>query len=443
MIKTCGLSAIEKQRRVVKTVITSLEVDTQNPLNCLFQLSEFIQKSPAFSISIRDNSVNQLRRFLNAVSRQSPVSLYRQLTQSEIKILKRYRASQHKRHSKKATALLMLNDSPLLIDVVNATGCHPGTILTWIKRFKDTGLGFIEVKPNHPERTKRLEQRGIRIIDIIHTPPSNYNINRTTWTYGAITTVYRSLYQEQISMKTVERAVQKTGCTWRHIRKVQTSPDPDYREKVETLLDTLQGLKEGERFFFIDEVGPYRVRKYGGRILMPRDETASVLEYQQSRGKVQFVAALEAVTNQLTWLFTPDKGSASMINLLRKLTVKYGNCSSITLTWDAVSVHNSKAVTEWIQQHNLIAAEPCIKVVPLPSNSQFLNVIEAVFGGMKKAVICNSDYATPKDMQKAIERHFEERNDFYKENPKKAGNKIWDKQKFDFDKLAGGLFKRM
>jgi hypothetical protein len=35
------------------------------------------------------------------------------------------------------------------------------------------------------------------------------------------------------------------------------------------------------------------------------------------------------------------------------------------------------------------------------------------------------------------------KNQFYRENPKRAGNKIWDKQRFDFDKLAGGLFKRM
>lgn len=79
----------------------------------------------------------------------------------------------------------------------------------------------------------------------------------------------------------------------------------------------------------------------------------------------------------------------------------------------------------------------------MPSKAQFLNVIEAVFGGMKRAVICNSDYGSAREMQEAIARHFEERNQFYKENPKKAGNKIWDSQRFDFDKLAGGLFKKM
>jgi hypothetical protein len=161
-----------------------------------------------------------------------------------------------------------------------------------------------------------------------------------------------------------------------------------------------------------------------------------------ARGHIQFVAALEAVTNQLTWLFTPDKSAISMLGLFEKIVKDYANCPTIFFTWDAISVHNSKIVTEWIGNHNT-ATNPRIEVVPLPSNSQFLNVIESVFGGMKKAVICNSDYVTAHDMQKAIARHFEDRNQFYRENPKRAGNKIWDKQKFDFDKLAGGLFKKM
>jgi hypothetical protein len=202
-------------------------------------------------------------------------------------------------------------------------------------------------------------------------------------------------------------------------------------------------LKDGERFFFIDEVGPYRVKKYGGRILMPKDHTETLPEQDEVRGKIQFVAALEAVTNQMTWLFTPNKGAISVNQLLKMLVKKHADCPAMFLTWDVISVHSAKSIIKWIAEHNEAVKGPHIEVVPLPSKSQFLNVIEAVFGGMKKAVICNSDYPTPLDMQAAIARYFIERNQFYKENPKRAGNKIWDKQRFDFDKLAGGLFKRM
>ncbi|MDD2469036.1 MAG: hypothetical protein PHI97_34125, partial [Desulfobulbus sp.] len=58
-------------------------------------------------------------------------------------------------------------------------------------------------------------------------------------------------------------------------------------------------------------------------------------------------------------------------------------------------------------------------------------------------VIHNSNYGSKKEMEAAVSRHFEERNLYYKNNPKRAGNKIWDREAFDLDKLPGGLFRTM
>lgn len=145
---------------------------------------------------------------------------------------------------------------------------------------------------------------------------------------------------------------------------------------------------------------------------MPKDQVETIPEFQKSRGTIQFVAALEAVTNQMTWMFTADKSAQSIIGLIEKLTLDYSDCPAMFLTWDAIAVHGSRAVMEWISSHNEAAQGPRIEVVPLPSKSQFLNVIESVFCGMKKAVICNSDYAGRQEMQEAIARHFEERNQY-------------------------------
>ncbi|TSK08937.1 MAG: hypothetical protein FPO08_06475 [Geobacter sp.] len=146
---------------------------------------------------------------------------------------------------------------------------------------------------------------------------------------------------------------------------------------------------------------------------------------------------------QLTWLFCEKKGSESLVALLVKLVNQYSDRTKVYLTWDAIGVHSAKNLKKWIDDHNSAMTAPVVEVVPLPANAQFLNVIEAVFGGMKRAVICNSDYQSSQEMQDAIAKHFEDRNCYYRENPKRAGDKIWDKERFDLDKLPGGLFKKM
>jgi hypothetical protein len=44
---------------------------------------------------------------------------------------------------------------------------------------------------------------------------------------------------------------------------------------------------------------------------------------------------------------------------------------------------------------------------------------------MARAVIQNSNYPSVDDAKAAIDRYFEERNAYFKEHPRKAGNKIW------------------
>src|SRR5262249_37240843 len=64
---------------------------------------------------------------------------------------------------------------------------------------------------------------------------------------------------------------------------------------------------------------------------------------------------------------------------------------------------------------------PLINLVPLPSHSQFLNVIESVFGVMKKAIIHHSDYQTTDKMKSAISLHLRDRNAYFSDNPRRAG----------------------
>ena len=85
---------------------------------------------------------------------------------------------------------------------------------------------------------------------------------------------------------------------------------------------------------------------------------------------------------------------------------------------------------------------PNIEFVPLPSSAQFLDVIEAVFSGMKRAVIHNSDYQSEEEMKTAISAHFRERNEFYRHNPKRAGKKIWEIDFFqDHNHIRSGNYR--
>jgi transposase len=356
---------------------------------------------------------------------------------SDSKVLEEWRASNDKKLWQKAVTILEnRNLSPE--DIAKKIEQPVWKIEKWIKAFNRYGRDGLS-RPRMPPKKGRAamarEQRARRILEILHAKPSAYGINRSNWNLSSIARAYQQEHKEIVGRTTVCRLLQKFGIGIKKARKVLTSPDPDYREKVDLLLNTLQNLQPGELLFFIDELGPLRVKKYGGRAFVRKNEVLTYPQQQAHRGIIMMSGALSATTNQVTWIYGRAKDTLAMIDLIEVLYNQHFSASKIYLTWDAASWHRSAMLVEWLDVFNAATSSmgegPIIHLVPLPTSSQFLDVIEAVFSGMKRAVIHHSDYRDVPEMKKAISLHFTERNAHFQDNPRRAGKKIWDLDFFD------------
>jgi hypothetical protein len=195
----------------------------------------------------------------------------------------------------------------------------------------------------------------------------------------------------------------------------------------------LSTLRDDEKFFSIDEFGPFSVRMRGGVALAPKGAVRVVPQRQRSKGRLIVTAGLELSTNQITHFFSEKKNTAEMIRLLDILLQQYSNQRCLYLSWDAASWHVSARLSERVSEINSSAqtnpgAPPFVKLMPLPASAQFLNVIESVFSGMAKAILHNSDYQSVEECNAAIDRYFAERNEAYRRNPRRAGEKIWGEE---------------
>jgi hypothetical protein len=237
-----------------------------------------------------------------------------------------------------------------------------------------------------------------------------------------------------INKNYISRIIKNSGYTFYKARKRLTSRDPEYKEKLKRITGILSSLGEKEKFFSIDEYGPFSVRSVGGRHLAPQGKPRTIPQYQKSKGSLICTAALELSTNQITHFFSAHKNTDEMIKLMNILLKEYEEEKCIYLSWDAASWHISRKLNKTVETineevSNSYRSSPIVELAPLPAGAQFLNVIESVFSGMARAVIHNSDYESVEDCIAAINRHFKERNQVFKENPKRAGKKIWGKER--------------
>ena len=63
---------------------------------------------------------------------------------------------------------------------------------------------------------------------------------------GTIIDAYQAQYNETLSRTVLTRILKETGYAWKKARRILTSPDPDWHEKLERLLRILQSLTEQE-----------------------------------------------------------------------------------------------------------------------------------------------------------------------------------------------------
>ena len=180
------------------------------------------------------------------------------------------------------------------------------------------------------------------MIKLIHEMPKLHNINRASWDLKSIVMAYKNYYNEPISKTTISTYLKEEGFKFRKAKEILTSHDPDFREKLDRIKAILANLGEDEKFFSVDEFGPFSVKIKGGRSFVKKGERKTYPQRQKSKGFLICTAALELSQNQVTHFYSLKKNTQEMIKLLSLLLKNYPNEKRIFFSWDAASWHASK-----------------------------------------------------------------------------------------------------
>src|SRR5664280_50957 len=308
-------------------------------------------------------------------------------------------------------------------------------VKSWLKSYEKKGLEGLQ-KPKRKINkaiTQNILTKKTNLIKLIHETPKNFGINRSSWDLKSLSSAYDQKYGVTISTSMVSEYIKSQGYAFRKAKKVLTSPDPKYREKLQNITNILSTLTGKQKFFSVDEFGPFAIKIQGGKSIVKKGEVKTYPQWQKSKGFLICIAGLELSSNQITHFYSQKKNTDEMINLLEMLLAKYKNEEKIYFSWDAASWHASKKLNEKIKEVNqenfrIVNNTPLVELAPLPASAQFLNVIESVFSGMAKGIIHNSDYQSIDECKASIDKYFKTRNEYFQKFPKRAGKKIWGKE---------------
>jgi transposase len=268
---------------------------------------------------------------------------------ADFHVLNRWRVSHDRRKWEVGIALQSLSAGENISAICRKLDRAQRTVENWCLVYEREGIKGLPLgrfRKLSEDSVAAVKSKTEKLIKIIHESPKAYDINRASWSLQALADAYYRTYGERISMSSISEYFIASGYKFKKAKKVLTSSDPNYRDKLIKITETLSQLPPNEKFFSIDEFGPFSVKIRGGTALVAGDTVRTIPQRQKSKGSLICTAALELSTNQVTHFYSTKKNTREMVRLLKRLIIAYKNEHRLYASWDSASWHASKALYE-------------------------------------------------------------------------------------------------
>jgi len=285
------------------------------------------------------------------------------------------------RVTRRANALVLLDDGWSAQEVADALLLNDDTIRGWFKLFEQRGIeGLTSFDMGGSASFLSAAQEDALKVFVSTTLP------RSTRQVGAfIEREFGLVYESRSGLIAL---LHRLGLEYHQPnvipRKLDEAKQKAFIESYEKLLNS---LGDNEAVLFADAVHPTHAARPVG-CWAPKQEKLAI-EQTSGRQRINIHGAIDLATGQTRMIEALTIDAASTIRLLQSIEALYPMLALIHVFLDNASYHHAKLVQEWLAR-----AGRRIELHFIPSYCPHLNPIERLWGLMHRNVTHNKCYAT-------------------------------------------------
>ena len=295
-----------------------------------------------------------------------------------------------------------------------------------IHNFNADGFGSLypKYRGGRPPKFTLGQRREIK--KVAKSRPAEHDLPFSTWSLSKLAEfLVAEGVVDDISHEGLRMLLREEGVTFQRIKTWKTSRDPDYavkKARVEHLYAIADGEvtpEEGEPevIFCVDEFGPLNLQPRPGRQWAavsgkskepgraPRRRMRAT--YTRTAGVRHLFAAYELGEDKLFGHIKPRKTRARVLEFCRYLRSLYPLEVRIAIVCDNFSPHLTTAkdrrVGSWATASN-------VEIAYTPTNSSWLNRVEAQFTALRYFALDGTDHPSHKEQASMIRRYIIWRN---------------------------------
>ncbi|GAA4483860.1 hypothetical protein GCM10023094_36040 [Rhodococcus olei] len=288
--------------------------------------------------------------------------------------------------------------------------------------------GFDSLYPKYaggrPKTFTLPERREIK--KIAKSTPTEHDLPFSTWSLSKLAEfLVAEGVVDDISHEGLRVLLREEGVSFQKVKTWKRSRDPEYAVKKARALH-LYAIADGEVVpeegepeivFCLDEFGPLNLQPHPGRQWAERSGKHKDPEreprrrrratYTRPHGVRHLFAAYDLGTDKLYGHVKPTKNRTKFLEFCRYLRTLYPAEVRLAIVCDNFSPHlttkRCQRVARWAETNN-------VEIAYTPTNSSWLNRIEAQFTALRYFALDGTDHARHKEQASMIRRYIIWRN---------------------------------
>ena len=283
---------------------------------------------------------------------------------------------------------------------------------------------YPKYKGGRPKTFTLPERREIK--KIAKSKPAEHGLPFSTWSLAKLADfLVAEGVVDDISHEGLRVLLRKTGVSFQRIKTWKTSRDPDYAAK-KARVEHLYAIADGEVIpeagepdvvFCMDEFGPLNLQPHPGRhwaerggkhkepTREPRPKRRAT--YTRPHGVRHLMAAYDLAKDKMYGHVKKTKTRTKFLEFCRYLRTLYPVDVRIAIICDNFSPHlttkRCRRVADWAEANN-------VEIAYTPTNSSWLNRIEAQFTALRYFALDGTDHPSHKQQASMIRRYIIWRN---------------------------------
>jgi transposase len=285
------------------------------------------------------------------------------------------------RVTRRANALVLLDDGWSAQEVATALLLNDDTVRGWLKLFEQRGIeGLTSFDMGGSASFLGAAQEDALKVFVSATLP------RSTRHVGAwIEQEFGLVYESRSGLIAL---LHRLGLEYHKPTVIPRRLDEEKQKAfIESYEKLLNSLGDNEAVLFADAVHPTHAARPTG-CWAPKHEKLAI-EQTSGRQRINIHGAIDLATGQTRMIEVETVDAASTIKLLGAIEALYPMLALIHVFLDNASYHHAKLVQEWLSRPGCR-----IKLYFIPPYCPHLNPIERLWGLMHRNVTHNKCYAT-------------------------------------------------